>query len=66
MPDFRNLKTVKQVAAESSGTFSEGSLRWMIFKAQDNGLQAALVRQGRRVLIDVQAFNEWLGRGSNG
>jgi hypothetical protein len=34
--------------------------RWLIFNAEENGLERAIVRVGRRVLIDVDAFNEWL------
>lgn len=60
MPDLKNLRTVKGLAAESRGTFTEPALRWLIFKANENGLDAALVRVGRKVLIDVEGFNKWL------
>ena len=60
MPDFRKLRTIKQLSAESGGSFSEGSLRWLVFNAQENGLNSALVRVGRRVLVDMDRFNEWL------
>lgn len=57
----RTLKTVSQFAA-ASGVWSEASLRWMIFQAQNNGLAAtgAVVRCGRRVFIDPEAFDRWL------
>lgn len=61
MADFRNLRTVDQIA-ESNPTFSPASLRWLIFNAQSNGFDAALVRVGRRVLIDEVALNGWLER----
>ena len=57
--DYRNLKTVKQLA-ESSPAFTEASLRWMIFNAETNGLDRALIKRGRRVLIDVPEFERWL------
>jgi hypothetical protein len=56
----RNLKTVAEFAASSP--FSEHSVRWMIFCAGQNGLQEAgvVVRLGRRVFLDVDAFDRWL------
>lgn len=62
MPEVRNLRTVKQLAAESAGSFTEPALRWLIFKANENGLEPALVRIGRRVRIDLERFNHWLGQ----
>lgn len=62
------LLTVKQFSNRHPA-FSEGSLRWMIFKAgaPDNttedtkakALNQALVRIGRRVLINEKKFFEW-------
>jgi hypothetical protein len=56
----RNLQTVAAVAAMS--VFSEGQLRWWIFMAASNGLDAAsaVVRIGRRVYIDIDRFNDWI------
>ena len=54
-----NLVTVKQFSA-SSPAFSEASIRWMIFCAERNGLDRALVKVGRRILIDVPEFERWL------
>jgi hypothetical protein len=33
-----------------------------LFKASENGLEAAIVRVGRKVLIDVEQFNVWLAK----
>jgi hypothetical protein len=33
---------------------------WLIFNAEEIGLSPAIVRVGRRVYIDVDAFNVWL------
>ena len=38
------------------------ALRKMILRAPVNGLEPALVRLGRRVLIDRERFNEWLSQ----
>jgi hypothetical protein len=57
----RDLKTIRQFA-ESNPAFSEASLRWQIAKAKENGLaqSGAILRNGRRVLIDTDKFFTWL------
>ena len=59
MPQPQNLRTVRQIAA-SSPAFSEPSLRWLIFHAAENDFEKVLVRVGRRVLVDLDRFDEWL------
>lgn len=54
----RNLKSVAQFATDSP--FTEAQVRWWIFNATTNGLQSAIVRIGRRVYIDVDAFALWV------
>jgi hypothetical protein len=63
----RRYATVAQFA-EANPAFSEASLRWHIFEAPRNGLQAAaaIVRVGRRVLIDVDRFERWIRQGQTG
>jgi hypothetical protein len=58
----RNLKTVSKFCESHRNAYTEGSLRWKIFNADSNGLAAAgaIVRDGRRVLIDEDRFFEWL------
>ena len=53
-----NLLTVDQFCKKHSWP-PPGGMRWMIFKAKENGLSPALIRIGRRVLIDVDAFFKW-------
>jgi hypothetical protein len=50
--------TVKRFAA-TYPSYTEGSLRWLLFHRQENGLDAAVIRRGRRLLIDVPKFFEW-------
>jgi len=57
--DFADLRTVKQLASMNTA-FSEASLRWLLFNAEKNGLNRALVKLGSRVLIDVPIFERWL------
>ncbi len=37
-----------------------GGLRHLIFHEKTNGFDKCIIRAGRRVLIDEQAFFEWL------
>lgn len=36
-----------------------GGLRWLIFHEKSNGFNKVVVRIGRRVLLDVDAFYAW-------
>lgn len=55
----RNLMTVHQFCA-AHPAFTEGSIRWLLFNRDTNGLSVALVKKGRRLWIDVDAFFDWL------
>lgn len=56
----RPLKTVTTFAAH--GPFTEAQMRWWIFNEATNGLRAqgAVIRIGRRVYIDTDAFDRWI------
>ncbi len=56
-----NLLTVRQFA-EKHRFISEAALRNHIFYADSNGLKntGALVRLGRRVLLDEEKFFNWI------
>ena len=55
-----NLKTVAQLVVQ--GPFSEFQLRAYVQGAPRNGLakHKAIIRVGRRVYIDTDAFQVWL------
>ena len=55
------LLTVNQFSRKHEG-FPVGGLRYRIFHAEENGMQAAgvIVRNGRRVLINEEKFFDWL------
>jgi len=57
----RKLKTIKQFSKDNSA-FSEASIRWQIFNEKSNGLKdvGAIVRMGRRVLVDEDRWFLWL------
>lgn len=59
---MRTLRKVRQFAEDSNGTFSEATLRYQIFRAGENGLEKAkaIVRIGRSVYIDPQAYERWI------
>lgn len=61
--DFKNLRTIRQLAEEAKDTGSfltEGKLRWWVYNADKNGLRAVIVRVGGRIFLDKEAFNQWL------
>lgn len=55
------LLTVKQFPTKH-GAFTEPSLRMLIFNGHQNGLAeaGAIVRIGRKVLIDEEKFFDWV------
>ncbi len=59
------LLTVKQFN-QKHPAFPIGGLRYRIFYAKQNGLDnsGALVRNGRRVLIDEERFFDWVTGGA--
>jgi hypothetical protein len=60
-PAFQPYLTVKQLP-EQYPAFTEGGLRHNIFHASSNGLKesGAIVRNGRRILVNVQKYFDWL------
>ncbi len=54
-----NYLTVKQMA-QRHPAFSEASLRYHIFNETKNGIDKAIKRVGRKILIKEERFFEWL------
>ena len=56
-----NLFTVSQFV-ERNPAFTNGGLRWHLFNSDKNGLKesGAIIRLGRRVLIDADKFFVWV------
>lgn len=56
----RNLKAVPQ--AVEGTPFTQSQMRWWIFNERHNGLadHGVVVRIGRRVYIDMDAFGRWI------
>jgi len=62
-----NILNVAQLS-KARPVFTQASLRWLIFQAEQNGLakSGAIIRLGRRVLIDEEKFLGWvLAHGSS-
>lgn len=61
MATERTLLTVKQLA-DKHPAFPQGGIRWQIFNEQANGLakSGAVIRVGRKVLIDEARYFDWL------
>ena len=55
------LQTVPQFS-EDNPAFPVGGLRWPIFNEAKNGLKdaGAIVRVGRKVLIDADRYFDWV------
>lgn len=51
--------TVKQMALRHEA-FTESSFRYLIFNAKENGLEPAIKRVGRKVLIHEIKFLRWI------
>lgn len=51
--------TVNQLCEKYSWA-RPGGIRHLIFHAETNGFSKCMVRMGRRILIDIEKFGEWL------
>ena len=58
------IYTVQQTANEIPA-LSESAIRWHLFNREQNGLSksGAIIKNGRRVLLDLQKYIEWLRSG---
>jgi len=65
MNTTNNYQTVKQFC-ESHEAFSVGGVRHQIFNEKNNGLgnSGAIVRMGRKVLIDTDKYFSWVVSGN--
>lgn len=51
--------TVAQLA-QRYPAFSEGSIRWLIFNSSTNGFNKVVRKIGRKVIINLQDFREYI------
>lgn len=55
----KRLATVKQIP-QHYPVFTESSIRWLIFNEKCNGFAACVRRLGKKVLIDLDAFENYI------
>lgn len=58
--DAKRLATVKTIPQLYPGVFSESSIRWLIFNEQENGFAQCVRRLGKKILIDLDAFEAFI------
>ena len=52
--------TVKE--ASKLFPFSESGIRWLIFNGQKNGFNSCVIRVGKKILIEAEAFEAWINK----
>ncbi len=59
----RNLTTPRGLARRYPDIYTEPAIRWRIFNARSNGLEAAgaIIRDGRKIIIDEDKWFSALG-----
>jgi hypothetical protein len=61
MKNNLRLTTVRNLPSiYPDAEFSQSSIRWLIFNANHNGFDSCIRRAGRKVLIDLDAFEDWM------
>jgi hypothetical protein len=62
MPNVqKRLSTVKNLSSlYPDAGFTESTIRWLIFNKNENGFSSCICRMGRKILIDLDAFESWL------
>jgi len=57
----KRLSTVKNLPSlYPDANFTESSIRWLIFNANDNGFSSCVIRLGKKILIDLDKFEDYL------
>lgn len=55
----KRYMTVRQVA-QAYPAMTEGALRWLRSNGSKNGFDSCVLNVGRKLLIDADAFEQWL------
>ena len=70
IPDLETLRNAELVAVDSfpliEPDFTAGSLRWLLFNREQNGLaqSGAIAKVGRRIFIVPKRFRAWAHAGN--
>jgi hypothetical protein len=57
--DIKMKMTIRQTV-EKYPFFTENSLRWHLFNRGTNGLAPAVMKIGKKILIDDEKFTTWI------
>jgi hypothetical protein len=60
-PEKKRWATVRMIPNLYPGIFSQSSVRWLIFNEKQNGFSRCVRRIGKKVLIDLDLFDDWIG-----
>lgn len=60
MTQTKRIIPPKKVPEAYPGAFTESSIRYLIFNANNNGFARCLIRIGKKVLIDLDQMDSWL------
>lgn len=52
----------KRIPELYPGAFTESAIRWLIFNEEKNGFTQCIRRIGRKVLIDLDEFENWISK----
>ncbi len=58
--ELSDLRAVEALAAENPKYLTVSTLRWQLRHRDTNGLAAACVRVGKRLLISKSRYEHWL------
>lgn len=57
----KRLATIKNTCkAYPQADITENTLRWFIHKRKTNGFEKCIYRMGSKILIDLDAFENWM------
>jgi hypothetical protein len=64
-PVAKRYLTIRQTA-QAYPAMTESALRWLRFNGDANGFNRCVLAVGRKLLIDADAFEQWLESHRNG
>lgn len=53
------MKMTVQQYVDSHPYYSMAAFRWILFNRATNGINAAVIKIGKKILIDCEAVEEW-------
>ncbi len=64
-PDLSEYETPESLVKLSDGKISLAQIRWSLRFRNDNGLNKAVVKMGKRLYIHRPTFMKWFAAGAN-